>query len=82
LLLAAGADRAAAAACFEDALACARAQDARALELRAALSLARLHRDRRDHGAALEALRGVYADFDEGFDTLDLVEARQLLGTP
>ncbi|HEX6318330.1 MAG TPA: AAA family ATPase [Burkholderiales bacterium] len=49
LLLASGAPAAAAAACFHAALECARAQNAIALEQRAALSLARLQRSEETH---------------------------------
>lgn len=78
LLLASG-DSAAAAACFEEALTCARAQQARSLELRSALSLARLLHGQDSLEAARATLRPIYERFDEGFDTPDLVEARQLL---
>ena len=79
LLLLSGRDRAAASACFRDALDCARAQGARSLELRAATSLARLCRD---EGHAIEAasiLRPVCTGFTQGFDAPDLIEARKLL---
>jgi predicted ATPase len=64
---------------LEDSLAVARSQNARSLELRAAVDLARL---RRDHGRLAEArdlLAPVYGWFTEGFDTTDLKEARALL---
>jgi predicted ATPase len=68
-------DEAAAEACFRNAVAAARAQGARLPELRALTSLARL-----PHGAAArEALACAYGWFTEGFDTLDLREARALL---
>jgi adenylate cyclase len=79
LLLASGGQGAAAAACFRDALACASAQGARSLELRAALSLARLHRRHGEFKAGDAILRPVYRNFVQGFDTPDLVQARQLL---
>lgn len=79
LLLASGAQSGAAAACFQDALDCARAQQACSLELRAAVSLARLHRREGDARAASAILRPVYESFTQGFDTPDLAEARELL---
>lgn len=79
LMLAADARDAAAAACFQNALACARGQGARSLELRAALSLARLHLREDGTQAASAILLPVYEGFSEGFDTPDLIEARDLL---
>jgi class 3 adenylate cyclase/predicted ATPase len=66
-------------ACFRRALAVARTQQAKSLELRAAISMARLLRDR-DRRAAARSLLPVYEWFSEGFDTGDLNEARALLG--
>ena len=48
-------------------------------ELRAAVSLARLWRDQGKQDAARELLAPVYGWFTEGFDTLDLKEAKALL---
>jgi predicted ATPase len=79
LLLASGASRAAAATCFREALEQGRAQGARSLELRAAFSLAQLHRKEGARGEAMEILAPVYRGFSQGFDTPDLSEARQLL---
>jgi predicted ATPase len=64
---------------FDRALALARAQQAKSLELRAATSLARLWRDQGKHDAARGLLAPVYEWFTEGFDTLDLKEAKALL---
>ena len=64
---------------FERALAMARAQQARSLELRAARSLARLWRDQGKPRQAHDLLAPVYNWFTEGFDTLDLKEAKTLL---
>ena len=72
-------DAAKAEAYFERALAIARAQQAKSWELRAAMSLARLLRDRGKRDAACELLAPVYGWFTEGFDTLDLKEAKALL---
>ena len=57
----------------------ARVQKARLLELRAAMSLARLWRDQGKREEARELLAPVYGWFTEGFDTLDLKEAKALL---
>ena len=64
---------------FEQALVVARAQQARSWELRAAMSLARLWRDQGKAQQARELLAPVYGWFTEGFDTLDLKEAKALL---
>jgi predicted ATPase len=66
-------------ACFRRSLAVARAQECRSLELRTALSLGRLALRRPDHAEAAELLARTYGWFTEGFDTLDLQEARSLL---
>jgi class 3 adenylate cyclase/predicted ATPase len=65
---------------FERALAVARKQQAKSWELRAAMSMARLWRDQGKSQQARELLAPVYGWFTEGFDTLDLKEARALLG--
>jgi class 3 adenylate cyclase/predicted ATPase len=72
-------DAAKAEAHFERALAVARAQQAKSWELRAATSMARLWRDQGKRDAARELLAPVYGWFTEGFDTLDLKEAKALL---
>jgi class 3 adenylate cyclase/predicted ATPase len=64
---------------FERALAVARQQQAKSWELRAAMSLARLWRDQGNRQQARELLAPVYDWFTEGFDTLDLREAKALL---
>ncbi len=80
LRLAASADGAAAARrCFDQALAAARRQNAKSLELRAAMSLVRLARQSGQPEQAIVELDTVYRWFTEGFDTTDLVEARELL---
>ena len=48
-------------------------------ELRAAMSMARLWRDQGKPQQARELLAPVYGWFTEGFDTLDLKEAKALL---
>jgi predicted ATPase len=64
---------------FERALAVARKQQAKSWELRAATSMARLWRDQGKRQQARELLAPVYGWFTEGFDTLDLKEAKALL---
>ena len=66
-------------ACFHQALDVARLQAARSLELRAATSLARLWHDQAKREEARGLLAPVHGWFTEGFDTADLVEARDLL---
>ena len=66
--------------CFERALEIARTQHAKSWELRAATSLARLCRDQGRRQKAIDLLTPVYGWFTEGFDTLDLKEAKALLG--
>ena len=65
--------------CFSQALKVAQAQGARLLELRAAMSLARLWRDQGKPQQARELLAPVYGWFTEGFETRDLNEAKGLL---
>jgi DNA-binding SARP family transcriptional activator len=69
----------AAATCFLQGLELARQQEARAFELRAALSLARLWQGQSRSDEAREMLAGIYGWFTEGFDTPDLQEARAAL---
>ena len=64
---------------FEHALAVASQQQAKSWELRAAMSMARLWRDQGKRDQALDLLAPVYGWFTEGFDTLDLKEAKALL---
>jgi predicted ATPase len=64
---------------FERALSVARQQQAKSWELRAAMSLARLWRSQGKVREAGELLAPVYGWFTEGFDTLDLKEAKALL---
>jgi predicted ATPase len=65
--------------CFQQALAVARRQQARSWELRAAMSLSRLWQQQGKHTEARELLAPIYGWFTEGFDTLDLQEAKALL---
>jgi class 3 adenylate cyclase/predicted ATPase len=64
---------------FDRALAVARQQQTKSWELRAATSMARLWRDQGKRDEARELLAPVYGWFTEGFDTLDLKEAKALL---
>ncbi len=64
---------------FDRALTVARQQHAKSRELRAAMSMARLWRDQGKRKEARELLAPVYGWFTEGFDTLDLKEAKALL---
>ena len=73
------ANAAQAALCFQQALAIARRQEAKSLELRAARSLARLWQHQGKRAEAYALLAPVYGWFTEGFDTADLQEAKGLL---
>jgi predicted ATPase len=64
---------------FHQALTVARCQQAKSLELRAAMSLARLWQQQGKRDDARRVLAEVYSWFIEGFDTPDLQEARALL---
>jgi predicted ATPase len=65
--------------CFYQALTVARAQGAKAWELRAATSLARLWAGQNRRIEARDLLAPVYGWFTEGFDTADLKDAQGLL---
>jgi predicted ATPase len=66
--------------CLQRALDVARHQEAKSLELRAAMSLARLWQQQGKRAEAYDLLGPVYNWFTEGFDTADLREAKALLG--
>jgi len=78
-LLSPGSDVTEAQAHFEHAISSARQQQAKSWELRAAISMARLWRSQGKTQQAREQLAPVYGWFTEGFDTLDLKEAKMLL---
>jgi predicted ATPase len=78
-LLRASGDAGAAEAAFRKALGIAHRHGARAFELRAAASLGRLLAGEGRASEALPALAAVYETYREGFETLDLKEARELL---
>jgi predicted ATPase len=65
--------------CFRQALDTARRQQAKSLELRAAMSLSRLWQQQGKQEEAHHLLAEIYAWFTEGFDTADLKEAKFLL---
>jgi len=65
--------------CFQQALDIACRQEAKSLELRAAMSLARLWRQQGKRPEGRELLAPIYGWFTEGFDTADLQEAKALL---
>jgi DNA-binding winged helix-turn-helix (wHTH) protein/predicted ATPase/Cdc6-like AAA superfamily ATPase len=64
---------------FQTALSVSRRQQAKSLELRAAMSLARLWQRQGKYAEAQQVLSEVYHWFTEGFDTADLREAKALL---
>jgi TOMM system kinase/cyclase fusion protein len=66
--------------CFREALEVARQQKARAFELRAAVSLARLLVKTGRPADALATLEPVHGQFRQGFNTADLVAANELIG--
>jgi predicted ATPase len=66
-------------ACLHTALEIARQQEAKSLELRAAMSLSRLWQAQGKTTQARQVLAAVYSWFTEGFDTRDMREARVLL---
>ncbi len=79
LLMAQGADKQAVEVCYGQAIQIARQQNAKSLELRATVSLARLWQKQGRQTEARERLADIYAWFTEGFTTLDLQEAQALL---
>ncbi|HSR34471.1 MAG TPA: hypothetical protein VLY63_28210, partial [Anaerolineae bacterium] len=81
LLLLAPGNEVEAEAGFRKALEVARRQKSKSLELRAAMSLARLLRQQGRGAEGRNLLAECYAWFTEGFDTADLQEARELLDT-
>ena len=65
--------------CFQHALDVSRQQQAKSLELRAAMSLSRLWQRQGKRQEAYDLLAPIYGWFTEGFDTADLQEAKALL---
>jgi class 3 adenylate cyclase len=74
-------DKAAAEQSYREAMAVARGQQAKALELRAATGLVQLWRDEGRPYEARDLLAPIYGWFTEGLDTPDLVEAKALLAS-
>jgi predicted ATPase len=66
-------------ACFYQAIAISQSQQAKSWELRAATSLAKLWQSQGKRQQACDLLAPVYGWFTEGFDTVDLQEAKALL---
>jgi predicted ATPase len=66
-------------ACFLQAIEIARRQQAKSLELRAVMSLSRLWQQQGRKKQAHKMLAEIYNWFTEGFDTVDLQEAKALL---
>ena len=64
---------------MQQALTVARRQEAKSLELRAAMSLSRLWQQKSKRAEARELLAPLYGWFTEGFDTPDLQDAKALL---
>lgn len=65
-------------ACFQTAISVARHQGAKSFELRATISLAQLW-EARNKEAARQMLADIYSFFTEGFDSVDLLQAKALL---
>jgi class 3 adenylate cyclase/predicted ATPase len=65
--------------CFWKAIEIARQQQAKSLELRTAMSLSRLWQQQGKRAEAYNLLAPIYSWFTEGFDTVDLQEAKALL---
>src|SRR5262249_52748680 len=67
--------------CFHQSVVIARRHQAKSMELRATMSLARLRQRQGRRGEARAALAAVYGTFTEGFTTPDLVDAAALLNS-
>jgi len=65
--------------CFQQAISIAQNQQAKSLELRAAMSLSRLWQQQGKRQEAYDLLTPIYNWFTEGFDTADLQDAKGLL---
>jgi predicted ATPase len=65
--------------CFNQAIAVARQQNAKSLELRAAISMAHLYQSQDRQSDARSYLAPIYENLTEGFDTTDMREAKALL---
>ena len=76
-----GSDERAVEDCFQQALDIARHQQAKSLELRAAMSLSRLWQQQGRRGEARQLLQAIYHQFTEGFSTPDLRAAKEIIDT-
>src|SRR5262249_34350517 len=65
--------------CFNRAIVIARQQNAKSLELRAAISMAHLYQSQDRRSEARNCLAPIYESFTEGFDTTDMRAAKALL---
>lgn len=65
--------------CYETSMEIARAQKAKSLELRTAISLARWQQSEGKITEGLDMITGIYSWFKEGFETKDLQEAKKLI---
>jgi predicted ATPase len=66
-------------ACFSQSVQIAQQQKAKSWELRAAMSMARLYQKQERQNEARQLLTEIYNRFTEGFDTVDLRNAKVLL---
>jgi predicted ATPase len=67
-------------ACFVHSIKIAQRQEAKSLELRAVMSIARFYQSQGKRDEARLLLAQIYGKFTEGFETIDLREAKALLG--
>jgi class 3 adenylate cyclase/tetratricopeptide (TPR) repeat protein len=74
-------DSEAAEECYQDSLAWAGHQGALSWQLRTAINLAHLWRSQGKADSARDLIRSIYGQFTEGFDTKDLVDAREFLAS-
>ena len=79
LLVSQGADESEAESCYQQAINIAQKQSAKLYELRATMSLSRLWQKQGKTKEACAMLSEIYDWFTEGFDTVDLKEAKTLL---
>ena len=69
-------------AAYNQAIELARHQEARLFELRATTALTRFQRTKESRTDALDSLGSLYGWFTQGFETVDLKEAKALLESP
>jgi predicted ATPase len=65
--------------CFRKSIEIARQQEARSFELKAVISLSRLWKQQGKKAEARQALAEIYGWFREGFETQDLIDAKELI---